>query len=147
MHCRSIPVGLGRLLPLLDDDGHWAGRGENGSGGGGHDGGGSSHCDHLRLSHELCGLGHELGRLRNELGFLKRHYGVLSVRILTFPSLVRFVATWATKSCSCSWITAGGTATGCSGSTTGSGAGGTGTVGSTTLNTAVGCCTAATGTG
>ena len=85
MHCRSIPVGLGRLLPLLDDDGHWAGRGENGSrgGGGGNDGGGSPHRHHLRLSHELCGLlshelygllGHELGRLSNELGFLKRHH-------------------------------------------------------------------------
>ena len=71
LNCQSIPVGLGRLLPLLDDDGHWGGRGEHG-GRSGYDRRGTLHCDHLGLSHELCGLGHELGRLSYELRLLKK---------------------------------------------------------------------------
>ena len=72
LNCPSIPVGLGRLLPLLDDDGHWGGRGEHG-GRSGYDRRGTLHCDHLGLSHELCGLGHELLLwFHNELRLLKK---------------------------------------------------------------------------
>ena len=57
--CPSVPVGLCRLLPLLDDDGHRGGRGEHGGrGGGGHD----------RRGGELSGLAHELGNHLRLLG-------------------------------------------------------------------------------
>ena len=71
--CKSVPVGLSRLLPLLDDDGHRGGRGEHGRRGGGHDGGGSLDGDDLGLglSHELRGLGYEWGWLSDELRLLQ----------------------------------------------------------------------------